>query len=98
MQIDIADLKRINIQPGEILVIEIDTGKMPPARVAQHLADVQRMARASLPDPNVKIWVVQKNNYTLSVVSANQVAAGGGVGNAPSDPLTDYDRAMKGLG
>lgn len=91
--ITVEQLTKIDIQPGEVLLIQVDCGKMPPSKRQAHYQQVVDIAKLAL--PNVKV-LVGDINMKFSVIKASDSSMS--VSASPvSDPLQDYDRAMKGM-
>lgn len=69
-KIEIEDIKRINVKPGECLIVTVDIGVVPKDRM-KHLFDhIKEVVRAHLPD-DVKVMVVT-SNVKFEVVSADR--------------------------
>jgi hypothetical protein len=93
MKMDIEDIKKVNLNPGETLVVQIDTGQMPPQRTNKYLNQVADAWKELF--PNNQVIVINKST-ALTVI-----------GNESGPPLnlnledcpppicqSDYERAM----
>lgn len=69
-KIEIEDIKRINVKPGECLIVTVDIGVVPKDCMKRHFDRVKEEVRACLPD-DVKVMVVTPN-MKFEVVSADR--------------------------
>ena len=90
MKIEIEDIKKINLNPGETLVVQVDCGNMPPKRRNEYLSNIAKDFRGVFPDPSVHIVAIS-TEVSLAVLGVNAVT---NIGNTSPDPTVDYDRAM----
>ncbi len=90
MKIEIEDIKKINLSPGETLVVQVDCGNMPPNRRNEHLQKIANSWKQIFPDPLINIVTIS-TDVSLAIIGANVIT---NIGNTSPDPTTDYDRAM----
>lgn len=100
MSIQIDDIKKISIQPGEILVIEVDCGNLPPSRQKQTCDDIFALIRPILP-PGIQVIISPKGHLTFGILQPGQqppvLSGSSSTSGSLPDPQSDYDRAMKGI-
>lgn len=90
---NIADIKKVDLKPGDTLVVTVDCGNMPPSRRKQYLTDIANHWKSVFTDPSINIIAVP-TIITLSIIgngSSIQQPV-----NTPTvaDTQSDYDRAM----
>ncbi len=90
MKIDVTDIKKVDLKPGETLVVSIEINpNMPPSRRKKHMQAVADVWRSVFPDPAINI-VIMPDTASLSIISPSGTVTD----ITPVDPQTDYDRAM----
>lgn len=103
MQITVADIQKINVTDGQILVIfvDIDGKTVPDAKKLLHQSAT--FMRQSIPNLAIQIIVVPAGTYSFGVIDPTtgqthpvpQQSLGSSTPGASGDA---FDRAMKGLG
>lgn len=64
---DITAVKAVSVKPGDVLVLEIDMGMMPPSQVTSHIEKVKMEVQQLF--PSNKIMVLPMHKIRLSVVN-----------------------------
>jgi hypothetical protein len=93
--IDIDDVKKIKLVPGEILLVEFDTSPYPHEKKRQMLEHIYNIISQKVP-AGVQVMVVPKGKYSFSSITPDAL---NGASDAKQESSQDaYDRAMRGIG
>lgn len=93
MHLDIQDIKKINVQAGDIIVVQIDVHQFSLLNQKQRLTETAKAFASAMPT-GVKVIVVPEG-YSFTIISGPLPTDASTQPTA--DPLDNYDRAMKGF-
>jgi len=96
MTIEIEDIKKVNLQPGETLVIQINCKNIPSNRKQDYLQNATKLWRQVFPDPAINIVAIPPE-VSLTVISSTPTPRVMKPDLLKSQPVdqTDYERAME---
>lgn len=105
MQITVADVQKIVVKDGEMLVVFVNVDNMPRTQAEKIMQDSARFMRQAIPNQAVQIIVVPQNKYSFGIIDPTQATqlgingptTGTAVGGTSVDVGDPFDRAMKGL-
>jgi hypothetical protein len=89
MKVDVADIQKMDLKPGQVLVISMDLGRMPPMRKRDQMTAMLKTMRSVIPDKSIHIVAIPSTT-TFSIHDLPNIPQ---LEPEPFDPIEAWNRA-----
>lgn len=89
MNVDPGIVIKLDLKPGDTMVVSIDLGTLPSSRAREYMERVANLWRTVIPDKAINIMVIP-NSTNITILGPGMITQN----TSPANPQDAYDHAM----